>query len=593
MWHLRLAPRKTSYGNARESAANDPMTTSSRFQRFREDVTALPAFDVVVVICLMLVALAAFYVTPEFAANLPQDAGDFAIPAVNLLERGRLVGMGYGHEFAPLHPPGMALLLLPAYAIFGHGLGNGIYMLLACALATIALTYGIGVKLGGRLCGIVAGLFLITHYGFWQYSQKIMSEVPSALIAVATLALLLRMHDGKERAPGCVAIGALLGFGIVVRYDNVLLLVPAMPLLLWNADWRTKARRLGFCLAGAIAFIIGLGVYDQVAFGSPWRTSYQYWGAGTNPDKPTFAFANACKPGFLRQHGIQEPIPGLVEGNGTFYAKSLLTESDTTRIFGHPLYWQSTGRPIYQALALTRTALGIVGLLACVTAWRTNPLWKRFALWLAAATVVCVGFYVPYRWQEERFLLRLVPGFCLASGVGAIVLLNRWRAPIVRAIVSAVVVVEIGAFAFYNWQMGFPSGNDLHLYETLTGVARQIESNAVVVTNFEMQRFNSYVIQGTHRMAVPLSPDNGRVVFVGRGARPTVLHPFIAVENPNRLRELVDSGRPVYWLINNPWSGESPRDLGALERSFRLQVLATVSVDGGAEQPYFGRVRNL
>jgi hypothetical protein len=108
-----------------------------------------------------------------------------------------------------------------------------------------------------------------------------------------------------------------------------------------------------------------------------------------------------------------------------------------------------------------------------------------------------------------------------------------------------------------------------------------------------MQRFNSYVIQGTQRMAVPLSPDNGRVVFVGRDARPTVLHPFTAVESPDRLRELVDSGRPVYWLINNPWSGEPLRELDVLERSFRLQVLATVNYHGGSDQPYFGRVRNL
>jgi hypothetical protein len=213
-------------------------------------------------------------------------------------------------------------------------------------------------------------------------------------------------------------------------------------------------------------------------------------------------------------------------------------------------------------------------------------------LWLATATVVSVCFYLPYRWQEERFLLRLVPGFCLADGVGVVMLFDRWRTPIVRTVVSVVVAVAIGAFAVYNWQMGFPSGNNSHLYETLTGVARQIESNAVVVTNFEMQRFNSYVIQGTQRMAVPLSRDNGRVMYVGRDASPTVLHPFIAVESPNRLRELVDSGRPVYWLVNNPWSGEPPVALEALERSFRLQVLGTVSVNGGGEQPYFGLVRD-
>jgi 4-amino-4-deoxy-L-arabinose transferase-like glycosyltransferase len=569
------------------------MNPPSLFPKLRIDITDLPALDVVVVIGLMLVALAVFYVTPEFAANLPQDAGDFAIPSVNLLERGRLVGMAYGHEFPPLHPPGLALLLTPAYVIFGHNLGNGIYIVLACALATIALTYGVGVKLGGRFCGIVAALFLITHYGFWQYSQKIMSEVPSTTIALATLALLLRIRDGREERLTYVAIGALLGFGIIVRYDNLLLLAPAILLILWDDDWHVRASRLALCLATMAPFVIGLAAYDQVAFGSPWRTSYHYWGASTDPERPTFTFANASKSGFLRQHGIHEPIPGLVEGNGTFYAKSLLTESDTTRIFGHPLYWQSAGRPIYQTLALGRTALGVIGFLACLMAWRTNFLRRRFLLWLVTATVVYVGLYIVYFWQEERFLLRLVPGFCLLNGVGFALLLDHWRAPIIRTTVLASVVAGIGGFAVFNWQMGFPSGNDSHLYETLTGVARQIESNAVVVSNFESQRLNSYVIQGTQRMAVPLSPDSGLVVFVGHDAKPTILHPFVAVESPDRLREIVDSGRPVYWLINNPWSGRPTSALEALERSFRLQVLATVNFNGGVDQPYFGRVRDL
>jgi len=569
------------------------MNAPSLFPKLRKDITKLPGFDAVIALGLMLVALAVFYVTPEFAANLPQDAGDFAIPAVNLLERGRLVGMAYGHEFPPLHPPGLALLLVPAYVIFGRSLGNGIYTILACALATIALTYSIGIKLGGRLSGILAALFLITHYGFWQYSQKIMSEMPSVLIAVATLALLLRGRDGREHGLKYAAIGALLGWGILVRYDNLFLFAPTILLLLWDGDQCVRVRRLGFCLAGAVPFMIGLAAYDQAAFGSPWRTSYQYWGASKDPDRPIFTFANASKSGFLLQHGIQEPIPGLVEGNATFYAKSLLTESDTTRVFGHPLYWQLASRPIYQTLALVRTALGIMGLVACFMAWRTDLFRRWFLCWLTAAMVVYLGLYLVYCWQDERFLLRLVPAFCLANGVGLAVLFNRWRAPALRVGVLVLGVVVVGAFAAYDWQMGFPSGNDSHLYETLTGVAKQIESNAVVVSNFGPQRLDSYVIQGTQRMAVPLARDTGMVVFVGRDATPTVLEPFIAVEHPDRLRELVDSGRPVYWLINNPWSGQPTHALETLEKTFRLQVLATVNFNGETDQPYFGRIRNL
>jgi len=58
---------------------------------------------------------------------------------------------------------------------------------------------------------------------------------------------------------------------------------------------------------------------------------------------------------FLRMKQIDRQFAGLIEGNGIFYAKSLLAESDTTRIFGHPLYWQLPGRPIYQLVVWLRT----------------------------------------------------------------------------------------------------------------------------------------------------------------------------------------------------------------------------------------------
>jgi 4-amino-4-deoxy-L-arabinose transferase-like glycosyltransferase len=151
--------------------------------------------DLLIALGLALLAAFVFWTTPEFAASLPQDAPDYAIPAVNLLERGRLVVSAYGHDFPPAHPPGMPLLLLPSYILFGYFPGNGIYAVLLCSVSTVVLTYIIGVKLGGRLCGCSAALFLIAHHGFWQFSRKIMSEVPSALFGIAVFALLLKIRD--------------------------------------------------------------------------------------------------------------------------------------------------------------------------------------------------------------------------------------------------------------------------------------------------------------------------------------------------------------------------------------------------------------
>jgi 4-amino-4-deoxy-L-arabinose transferase-like glycosyltransferase len=559
----------------------------------RKEISNPVVLDVLIVSGLVLLALLAFYATPEFAANLPQDGVDLAVPAVNLLERGRLVVSAYGHDIPPSHPFGTSLLLLPAYMIVGHGLGNGIYALLLYALGAIALTYVLGVKLGGRWCGCVAAMFLITHYGFWQYSQKIMSEVPSVFLGTVVLALLLAIRDRERPGLLCLAVGVVLGFAATVRYDNLLLLAPSAVLLLRDGPWRERMRRVALCLAGVAPFIILLAAYDQVTFGSPWRTGYHYWAQGWDDTRQSF-FSAQCitKPGFMRVHQIEGQLAGIVDGNAAFYAKSLLAESDTTRIFGHPLYWQQAGRRIYQALALLRSALGVMGLLACLAAWRTASLRKPFFLWLATATVACIGFYLVYYWQEERFLIRLVPAFCLANAIGVTVLLAAWPARATRVTVIAVVSALMAAFAFFNWQMGFPSGNDLHLYETLSQAARHMQSNAVIVSNFDPIRLDAYVIRGTDRIAVPLARDRDAGVFIGENSTPTFFHPFVASEAPERLRELLHSGRPVYWLIDDPWSGRPSIAFRTLQGAFRLQVLATASVNGGPEQPYFGRIHD-
>src|SRR5882724_10074016 len=119
--------------------------------------------DALIILGLVLFASFSFYATPEFAANLPEDGEDFAIPAVNLLERGKLVLSAYGHDYPPAHPFGVSLLLVPVYAASGHFLGNGVYAILLCAFGTIAVTYGLGARLGGRWCGALAALFLITN----------------------------------------------------------------------------------------------------------------------------------------------------------------------------------------------------------------------------------------------------------------------------------------------------------------------------------------------------------------------------------------------------------------------------------------------
>ena len=569
------------------------MNTVTLWSTFRQKIAHSWALDVLIVVGLLLLAWLGYFATPQFAANLPQDGVDFAMPAVNLLERGRLVVSAYGHDFPSAHPFGTSLLLLPSYMVLGHFPGNGIYSIFCCAFGAIALTYVIGVWLGGRLCGCFAALFLMTNYGFWQYSQKIMSEVPSVFLATAALALLLASLDRKRPALMWLAAGGVLGFAITVRYDNILLLAPSLLLLPWEDTCRERMRRAVSFAVGLAPFIIILAVYNQATFGSPWRTSYRYWGLAGSASEPLFSPEYVTKIGFMHLRQVESGRAEIIDGNGTFYAKSLLAEADTSRIFGHPIYWQLASRRLYQMLAPLRTTLGVVGLLACLVGWRTTALRRQFLLWLVVSTVTSVVFYLLYDWQEERFLLRLVPAFCLVDAIGVRLLLALWPAKAARATVIVLVSVLLFKFARINSQAGLPTGNSAGLYTTLSYCAQQMESNAVVVSNFDPLRVDAYMIRGTDRIAVPLDRVSGIHVFVGSDTSPTSFYPFVASEDPARLREILHSGRPVYWVIDDPWTKRRSPELDTLQQSFRLKALAAGVAKNGIKQPFFGRVDEL
>jgi len=566
------------------------MNTTSLTSRLRKAVTDPWAVDVLIIAGLCLVAWLGYVVTPQFAADLPQDGVDFAVPALNLLERGRLAVSAYGHDFPSAHPFGTSLLLLPSYMVLGHFPGNGIYSLFCCAFGTIALTYIIGVRLGGRVCGCVAALFLITNFGFWQYSQKIMSEVPSVFLAMAVLALLLASRSRRGPSLMWLAAGGVLGFAMTVRYDNVLLLAPSVALLPWEDTWRQRMRRAGALAVGMAPFIVALGVYHQITFGRPWRTTYRYWGLAGTVSQPLFSPEYVTKAGFMRLRLVEPGDADIVEGNGTFYPKSLLAESDTTRVFGPPFYWQAPGRRLFQVLALLRSALGITGIVACLIGWRTHVSRRQFLLWLVVSTVTSVVFYMLYNWQEERFLLRQVPEFCLANAIGVTLLFALWPSKVARAMVVVLVGAWMFRLALLNRDAGFPTGSDAGLYRLLSQAGQYMESNAVLVSDFDPLRVDAYLIRGTGRIAVPLGLRSSINVFIGDAVSPTPLHPFIASEDPGRLRELVHSGRPVYWFVKDPLTKKGFEEVETLRKSFHLTVLAATVGRDGPEHPFFGGV---
>jgi hypothetical protein len=59
------------------------------------------------------------------------------------------------------------------------------------------------------------------------------------------------------------------------------------------------------------------------------------------------------------------------------------------------------------------------------------------------------------------------------------------------------------------------------------------------------------------------------------------------------LRELLHSGRSVYWLIDDPWTKKRSPEFETLQQSFRLEALAAGVAKNGIKQPFFGRIYEL
>jgi len=69
------------------------------------------------------------------------------------------------------------------------------------------------------------------------------------------------------------------------------------------------------------------------------------------------------------------------------------------------------------------------------------------------------------------------------------------------------------------------------------------------------------------------------------------LEPFQAGAEPEKLVELARSGRPVYLVVENPWTGQPLPELAVFERYFRVYGVAFTIAKDGRELPYLMRLK--
>lgn len=198
------------------------------------------------------------------------DGSEYAHLAQSLLHGSVLVDYDSPPRLTR-YTPGFSILLMPAVAL--GGLEAAVWVPFIAALALGVLVAFVAWRAAGSgLAAPLAALLVLVNPGVYFGAQMIMSDVPSATIAIGELALLA---IPKAVWPDVVA-GVLAGYLVWLRPAALVLALAGIAGLSAVEQFR---RRAAWYLSGALPPVLLLAGWQWLALGSPLTTSYQATGA--------------------------------------------------------------------------------------------------------------------------------------------------------------------------------------------------------------------------------------------------------------------------------------------------------------------------
>ncbi len=186
--------------------------------------------------------------------------------------------------FSSRYPPGFPIFLAPFALINGErGVQWGskaVSVILPLLLALLAL------EIYGPLAAILTSIFVILSPFASESASLVFSDLFGAvitLLAIGALLMARRFPQGNYLTKySFVLFGVFCGFGLLSRTSLVILLLAAGLVFI-----REKA--LKFIIIGALPFLILLGSYQWIEFGSPLRSGYSEFVVGVDEFAPKWA----------------------------------------------------------------------------------------------------------------------------------------------------------------------------------------------------------------------------------------------------------------------------------------------------------------
>jgi len=165
----------------------------------------------------------------------------------------------------PTYPFGYPLIMAAFIKLFG--LQGAYWVTPLLAAGTVLLTYWLGRVYLGRLGGVIAAGFLLFFPNFLFSTFLPMSDVPATFFTAFTLVALLALRPSPFAD---LLLGASLGFGIWVRPNMVLLILPVVVWFVIRKEWLRLLR----VFAAILPFILVNALVNGYLYGSLWKTGY-------------------------------------------------------------------------------------------------------------------------------------------------------------------------------------------------------------------------------------------------------------------------------------------------------------------------------
>ncbi|HEX5167411.1 MAG TPA: glycosyltransferase family 39 protein [Thermomicrobiales bacterium] len=125
---------------------------------------------------------------------------------------------------------------------------------------------------GCRTAAMLSALIIGLASPVFTYAQAFYGHVPAAACLVAALACIVLREDATLSDRRLLAIGLLLGMGVLIEYPAAL---AGLPIAFW-ALVLARRRAVIWGTIGAIPPLVALGICNWIAFGTPRPVGYEH-----------------------------------------------------------------------------------------------------------------------------------------------------------------------------------------------------------------------------------------------------------------------------------------------------------------------------